>query len=325
MLTLINIERERAGVPRIVLGENIAAQIHAEASLENCISSHWGPDGLKPYMRYSLAGGYQANGENGHGLDYCITAADGFASISNITDEIEDAMVGWMSSPGHRGNILESTHRKINIGIAWDRYNIVAYQHFEGDFIEYNPLPLISEGVLVLKATLKNGAGLLDSDDLIINIDYDPPPHPLTRGQLSRTYCYDNGVLAAILLPPSIGGYSGDEYTTKHSSPCIDPHDIAAAAPAPSSDREALEYWREAKKASESSIATSLTVPYIMAHVWRETSTSFEVEADIGNVLEHHGPGVYTVFVWARIGSDRVPVSQYSLFHGVEPPNTYTR
>ena len=36
-------------------------------------------DGLKPYMRYSLAGGYQANGENGSGLNYCIKAGDGFA------------------------------------------------------------------------------------------------------------------------------------------------------------------------------------------------------------------------------------------------------
>ena len=71
MLELVNAERERAGVPAVVLGENAAAQMPAEASLENCSSSHWGPDGLKPYMRYSLAGEYQANGENGHGLNYC--------------------------------------------------------------------------------------------------------------------------------------------------------------------------------------------------------------------------------------------------------------
>ena len=64
MLQLINEERVRAGVAPVVLGDNIAAQLHAESALENCFSSHWGIDGLKPYMRYSLAGGYQSNAEN---------------------------------------------------------------------------------------------------------------------------------------------------------------------------------------------------------------------------------------------------------------------
>ena len=74
MLELINVERRRAGVSAVTMGDNVAAQLHADSSLENCTSSHWGIDGLKPYMRYSLAGGYQSNGENGSGLDYCIKA-----------------------------------------------------------------------------------------------------------------------------------------------------------------------------------------------------------------------------------------------------------
>ena len=69
MLQLINEERVRAGVAPVVLGDNIAAQLHAESALENCFSSHWGINGLKPYMRYSLAGGYQSNAENGYGRE----------------------------------------------------------------------------------------------------------------------------------------------------------------------------------------------------------------------------------------------------------------
>ena len=64
MLNLINEERRKAGVPEVTLGSNRAAQLHAEASLAGCFSSHWGMDGLKPYMRYTLAGGQQSNGEN---------------------------------------------------------------------------------------------------------------------------------------------------------------------------------------------------------------------------------------------------------------------
>ena len=100
MLELINAERKKAGVPPVELGDNIAAQLHAESALDNCFSSHWGIDGLKPYMRYSLAGGYQSNGENGHGSDYCIKSSDGYTAIHNIEREIADAMNGWMDSSG---------------------------------------------------------------------------------------------------------------------------------------------------------------------------------------------------------------------------------
>ena len=79
MLELINEEREIAAVGPVTMGNNVAAQVHAEISLANCTGGHWGVDGLKPYMRYSLAGGYHSNGENGSGLDYCIKASKAIA------------------------------------------------------------------------------------------------------------------------------------------------------------------------------------------------------------------------------------------------------
>ena len=42
MLEMINAERSKAGVSPVVLGDNVAAQLHAESSLENCFSGHWG-------------------------------------------------------------------------------------------------------------------------------------------------------------------------------------------------------------------------------------------------------------------------------------------
>ena len=158
MLELINEQRARVDLDPVVLGDNIAAQLHADAALKNCFASHWGIDGLKPYMRYSLAGGYQANGENGHGSDYCIKASDWYRAIESIDSEIRDAMSGWMSSPGHRRNILGKWHKKVNIGLAWDKYNFLAYQHFEGDYVEYDELPSIQDGILSLSGIAKNGA-----------------------------------------------------------------------------------------------------------------------------------------------------------------------
>ena len=109
MLELINAERTKAGLDPVVLGDNRAAQLHAEAALQNCFSSHWGVDGLKPYMRYSLAGGYQSNGENGSGSDYCIGESDGYRPLGRIYQEIRETMDGWLDSPGHRRNICVSS------------------------------------------------------------------------------------------------------------------------------------------------------------------------------------------------------------------------
>ena len=224
MLELINAERLKAGVGTVVLGDNIAAQLHAEDSLENCYSSHWSLDGLKPYMRYTLAGGYQSNGENGSGRDYCITASQGYRAIASVHHEIREAMEDWMESPGHRANILRPWHKKVNIGLAWDSYNVSAVQHFEGDSVEYDHLPSIKDGVLSVYGTVKHGVHLGNSRDLSVMIFYDPPPHTLSRGQVSRTYCYDSGRPIAGLRPPLSGGryYSEDEFTQSYS-PCPDP------------------------------------------------------------------------------------------------------
>ena len=157
MLELINAERTQAGLPPVVLGDNVAAQLHVEAALENCIASHWGIRGLKPYMRYSLAGGYQSNAENTHGSDYCIKDSDGYRPVDSIEQEVLDAMEGWMDSPGHRRNVLDKWHRKVNIGLAWDRYNFTAIQHFEGDYVEYDRLPTFENGILHLSGRIANG------------------------------------------------------------------------------------------------------------------------------------------------------------------------
>ena len=199
MLELINDERVSAGLNPVVLGDNVAAQLHAEAALENCFSSHWGIDGLKPYMRYSLAGGYQPNAENVSGLDYCIKATDGYRANGSAEQEIRQAMVGLMDSPGHRDNILRPWHKKVNVGLAWDRYNFNGhYQHFEGDYVEYDQLPAMENGVLHMSGSVKNDVQFDDDfRDLDVQIYYDPPPHTLTRGQVARTYCSDSGLHVA--------------------------------------------------------------------------------------------------------------------------------
>ena len=324
MLELINHERERAGVGSVVLGTNNAVQLKAESAITDCAGSHWGLDGLKPYMRYSLAGGYQTNAENGSGLHYCYGDGDSVRAIEAIANEVREAMQGWMNSPAHRRNLLKATHQKVNIGLAWDRYNTAAYQHFEGDYLDFSLLPAISNEDLVLSGTLKNGAVVRTEEDLGVQIYYDPPPHSLTRGQLSRTYCYDGGILVASLRPPLTGGWFYDTHQfSQEFEPCPDPYDVSADTPPPRSPNEANQHHREAKAMSEVLPPETRTVPWITAGAWVASDKSFEVRADINNILGQFGPGVYTIVVWARLMGDDEVVSEYSIFHGVTPPTGY--
>ena len=246
MLSLINQERQEASVPPVVLGDNHAAQIHAESSLANCFSSHWGIDGLKPYMRYSIAGGYQDNAENAIGLSYCFRPGEGGKVVSDATVAIQVAMERLMESPGHRQTILYRWHRKVNIGLAWSKYNISVVQHFEGDYVEYTALPELRGSVLSFEGRVKNGAQFGPRGFSSVYIGYDPPPHPLTRGQLARTYCYSQGgdTVALLRRPLPDGRYYLEDTSTLKWEQCPDPYDAPIDAPAPSSYDEAAELCR---------------------------------------------------------------------------------
>ena len=326
MLLLINIEREKAGVAPVVLGDNTAAQLHAEAAFDNCFSSHWGIDGLKPHMRYSLAGGYQSNSENISGSDYCLRVSDSYRAIDGNDDEIRQAMDGLVGSPGHMANILNKWHKKVNIGLAWDRYNFKVVQHFEGDYVEYDKLPAIENGILTISGRTKNGARFDEARDLSVSIFYDPPPHTLTLGQVSRTYCYGNGLRIALLRRPAPAGsyWPTDEYSATYR-PCPDPYDVPADAHGPGSLEEAHQFWEEAKDRSETGQEISIVVPWITALEWTAREESFSVKADLRDTLTERGEGVYTIYVWGKIGEESVPISRYSIFHGIIPPDTYSK
>ena len=318
MLALINEARIEAGLLAVVRGDNGAAQIHADHSLAKCISSHWSIDGLTPNMRYSLAGGYQSNNENVSGSDYCRLPNLGYSAISSVAEEVREAMRGWMDSPGHRANILKPRQRKVNIGLAWDRYNFVAVQQFEGDYIEYTVLPTLNGGVLSMEGKLKNGANLEHGDHFRVTISYHPPPRQLTQGQIARVYGSCLGRKVAFL---SYGSAGTAESTW---NPCLSPYDVSPDAPAPTSGNAAHALWEEARARYE---ALKESVPITVAKVrmsrWELDGDRFAISADLGDVLETHGPGVYEVTVFGVLDGNADLISEYSIFHGIPRPASY--
>jgi len=63
-LEQVNDDREKHGVPPVNLGNNSAAQKHADDSLEFDYFSHWNSEGVKPYVTYTLFGGRGNVAEN---------------------------------------------------------------------------------------------------------------------------------------------------------------------------------------------------------------------------------------------------------------------
>ena len=316
MLDMINQERTERGLIPVTLGTNIAAQSHADDMLHNCYASHWGINGLKPYMRYTLAGGYQYNAENISGLNYCINAGDGYARI-HVDDRLSRIMDGFMDSPGHRDNILDPHHRMVNLGISYDKYNMFVVQHFEHDYVLYAEPPAIRGTILSFSGEVMRGATLTTNSDIGIQITYDTPPYELTRGQIARTYCYNNGDVVAAIRPPLSHGYT---YTTNTFSltttKCPNPHDIPANTPPPSSVQEAHAAHTDA---TSQSIMHSESGKWYTARLLHVASNTFEVEVDISNLLNTYGNGVYTVVVWAKVNGADTPVSEVSLFYDGTP------
>ena len=330
MLELINEAREEAGVPQVRMGRNNVAQIQADQLLEDCVISHWGTDGLKPYMRYSLAGGYQVNGENVSGHNECGLSDTWLAWNDEPIAMVNDTFEGWMNSPGHRETILNPEYRKVSLGLAWDRNTFKAIQHFEGDHVEYAKLPAIEDGVLELEGELRNDHSFTGTIPMMALIVYDPKPRRLTAGQLARTYCYEHGEYTEILIPPSRILKDKFETTVTMEQPqCIDPYDVGRRTSKPGSQEEDLRVFEESKEKSLQVEETVVTTRFRKAREMTAKGNEFSLVADMSRLLEEHGPGVYTVVLFAQLDENSdtpdTAISEYSIFHDVRPPRSYGR
>jgi len=194
-LELINNDRADYGLPPVELGDNIAAQEHAEEMLQNKYLSHWNLAGLKPHMRYTLYGGEGSVAENAAYMGFFYdephaATVDPKTAIAQLEYDMmyDDAASNW----GHRDTILNRWHNKVNIGISYDENNLALVQDFENNYIIWDEPPRYEDGLFTLEGRTTLGKVVS------IVLYYDPPPQPLTKTQL--------------INPPYDGSYSlGEE------------------------------------------------------------------------------------------------------------------
>ena len=330
MLELINAERTSRGIPPVKLGENKAAQLHAEAALEGCYSAHWDRWGLKPNHRYTLAGGTGADAENVSGHDTCTKRGDGYRRLGSLDYEIRDAVNGLMESRGHRKTILNPVHTVLNVGIAHNNYNINVVQQFSSDYVIYQQIPAIEEdGFLRFQASTKKAT--LDVG-VVVNtmIFYDPPPQPLTQGQLYQTYSYCNGPMVAYIVRPRSSHPQGGTLEIEQQTSvrrCTDPYSVSPSATAPDDQVEAE--WADIKAKALQRREIVEQVHRIAATKLEKSEDSITVAADLQEVLESNGPGIYSVALWGKPDhmEETTVISEYAIFWKTEPPpgNPYQR
>ncbi len=198
-LELINKDRGTNGLALVTLGSNTAAQKHAEERLGNGYLSHWGMDGMKPYMRYTIAGGENHDAENGF-----VTKTTWFGGRDpsyrrDPKDMLEQAQEGLMASPDHRKTILDKWFKKVNLGIAYDEGRLDLVQQFEGDYLDFIKFPTISDDVLTMIGSVTIGTIKK------VTIHYDPWPEPLSPEQLNSPpydYAYGLGEKIGSIVAP---------------------------------------------------------------------------------------------------------------------------
>ncbi|MGY1456785.1 CAP domain-containing protein [Streptomyces sp. SS8] len=105
VVELVNSERARAGCAPLKVNEKLAeaARTHSQDMADHRNMSHTGSDGSGPGDRIERAGyEWRTYGEN---------VAHGYRTPESVMD-------GWMSSPGHKRNILNCSFEEIGVGLA---------------------------------------------------------------------------------------------------------------------------------------------------------------------------------------------------------------
>ena len=173
LLQLVNEERTAAGLSELLL-DDLACEVataHAQDMVEGRFLSHWGRNGLKPYQRYSFAGGRDAVQEN-------ASAAENIESASppGVHSDLRDMLAEKPPNDGHRKTILFPSHTHVGFGIAlsghslrMDELYLARYLHLDSSATKAKP----RDSVLLT-------GRLLDRHYLLPEVDvfYEPLPSP---------------------------------------------------------------------------------------------------------------------------------------------------
>lgn len=205
LLEMVNEERAVAKVQPVAmdpLATRVATQ-HAAEMATHEFASHWGRDGLKPYQRYSFAGGTDATQEN-------VSAADNTWS-NKMSDLKQDTsylhLRFYQEQPpndGHRQTILAPQHTHVGFGIAVEKLRLRLVELFVARYVEVGETPRVAKP----KSVVRFAAKMLKRDHSLSHVEvfYEPLPKPPELSWLNEPRSYglplDSKVLRPKVPPP---------------------------------------------------------------------------------------------------------------------------
>lgn len=188
----VNADRRAHGLGAVAY-DKLAAQAgeaHCREMLAHGFVSHWNLRGLKPYHRYSFSGGADGLAENAAGADATHDAYHSIEEVAEAALESHAAMLAEVPpNDGHRRTILNPAHTHVGIGLAFNRRGMRMTQEFLQRYVEVKtprPPAIPSGGEFVLRARLLDPAHRVE----VVAVYFDPPPRPLSLGELHRTGSY---------------------------------------------------------------------------------------------------------------------------------------
>ena len=202
---MINEERDVEKVQPVEM-DDLATEVatkHAVDLVTKEFIGHWGSDGLKPYHRYSAAGGIHATEEN-------VSAADGTWSNKAKDLKQDSAYLHvrmYQEKPpndGHRRTILAPQHTHVGIGLAVQDLRLRIVELFVAKYVEVKPV----------KREAKPGAQISFSGKIVrpgylfnnIEVFYEPLPAPPEMEWLRQPRSYalpkESRVLKPRVQPP---------------------------------------------------------------------------------------------------------------------------
>lgn len=288
-----------------------AAQVHAYDMVRNHYVSHWNLKLETSYIRHTWAGGHDYSAENVAYLGY--PAADNAACLLPMsTDDIDEMTDRLLASSLHRDTLLNPHHREVSIGLASGCSLKTMVQLFEGEFVRFVAVPqlvddrLVMEGNLLGGATLKGGGGLL--------IRWEQPLTESSRSQLWQTGCRHEPMPILELVP--VGTSSSlepNQIVEREWVRCQSPREADPSLRFPEDVEQMLQH--RAGPGFELQTRT-VNVMVAAANVWHEEPDLFRIEADLSQVIDIMGPGIYTVELQGNLSGIAIPLSLYSLFVG---------
>lgn len=200
LLEMVNEERDVERVAPVAI-EELATQVATKHALDMALgvfASHWGRDGLKPYHRYSFAGGTHATQEN-------VSSANSTWSTKRGDLKQDTAYLHvrlYQEKPpydGHRRTILAPQHTHVGFGIAVEQLRLRMVELFVAKHVEVRPI----------RRTAKPGAEIffagkmLNRDSVLNHVEvfYEPLPTAPELSWLRESRSYSLPKESRVLRP----------------------------------------------------------------------------------------------------------------------------